>query len=65
MGGQFGGWPSDVGRAEQCQPGRAMSAGPSNASRAERCRPGRADPVAENVIAAQGVGAWPVCGAHL
>nr|WP_324192250.1 transglycosylase family protein [Nocardia brasiliensis] len=40
VGGQFGGWPSNAGRAEQIR-------------------------VAENVLAAQGVGAWPVCGAHL
>ncbi|ASF12364.1 putative resuscitation-promoting factor [Nocardia brasiliensis NBRC 14402] len=32
---------------------------PSNASRAEQIR------VAENVLATQGAGAWPVCGAHL
>ncbi|MEV0245659.1 transglycosylase family protein [Nocardia sp. NPDC050712] len=32
---------------------------PANASREEQIR------VAENVLATQGVGAWPVCGAHL
>lgn len=32
---------------------------PSNAGREEQIR------VAENVLATQGVGAWPVCGAYL
>ncbi len=35
------------------------SGSPSNASRAEQIR------VAENVLATQGPGAWPVCGAYL
>lgn len=35
------------------------SGSPSNASREEQIR------VAENVLASQGVGAWPVCGANL
>jgi hypothetical protein len=35
------------------------SGSPSSASRSEQIR------VAENVLATQGVGAWPVCGAYL
>ncbi|MBF6273143.1 transglycosylase [Nocardia sp. 852002-20019_SCH5090214] len=35
------------------------SGNPANASRAEQIR------VAENVLASQGPGAWPVCGANL
>ncbi|MFC9997406.1 transglycosylase family protein [Nocardia sp. NPDC127526] len=35
------------------------SGNPANASREEQIR------VAENVLATQGPGAWPVCGAHL
>ncbi|SNT33247.1 transglycosylase family protein [Rhodococcoides kyotonense] len=35
------------------------SGSPANASKAEQIR------VAENVLQTQGVGAWPVCGAHL
>ncbi|NED61629.1 transglycosylase family protein, partial [Streptomyces sp. SID10244] len=35
------------------------SGSPANASKAEQIR------VAENVLASQGPGAWPVCGSNL
>jgi nucleoid-associated protein YgaU len=43
----------------------AANGGTAYASRADLATPSQQVAVAERVLATQGVGAWPVCGAHL
>jgi hypothetical protein len=43
----------------------AANGGTAYASRADLATPAQQVAVAERVLATQGVGAWPVCGAHL
>jgi resuscitation-promoting factor RpfE len=62
-----GNWSTDTGNGfsgglqftQSTWEANGGSGRPSNASRAEQIR------VAENVLATQGRGAWPVCGAYL
>ncbi|MCP2280522.1 Transglycosylase-like domain-containing protein [Nocardia amikacinitolerans] len=62
-----GNWSTDTGNGfsgglqftDSTWAANGGSGDPSNASREEQIR------VAENVLATQGPGAWPVCGAYL